>query len=411
MIVSEIQIPSEFARLLDTDWREAAVYGGRGSLKSSTVARVLLIRASQKSGRCGCFREYQNSIKDSVHSLLASIIEQYKLPNFKITNDSIINTKTGYDFIFKGLHNNIQSVKSLDGLTEAWVEEAQTVTETSIDVLTPTVRLPGSQLIYTYNRLREADPVHQRLVLEGRPNTLVINVNYDTAEKYGWFPDVLKQEMEDDKLRRPKLYSHKWLGEPMSLEGKIFTDWNIIYEVPHEARLEVRGLDFGYARDPMALCDIYYYNGGYIIDELAYKLGMLNRQTADIILNQKQPNVLVIADSAEGKSIAEMQEYGINITGVIKRGSNGSKFTTSAIQFVQGQRISITRRSKNFLDSYQNFMWQTDKDGKTIDEYDHYKSDGMMAVVYGMTSFNAARREESEGQSVTSGNLTSAWNW
>ena len=91
------------------------------------------------------------------------------------------------------------------------VEEAQTVSTSSIEILTPTVRKPGSKLIYTYNRLLEEDPVHKRLVLEGRPNTLIINVNYDIAEKYGWLPPELKAEIEDDRINRPALYKHKWL--------------------------------------------------------------------------------------------------------------------------------------------------------------------------------------------------------
>ena len=184
-------------------------------MKSGTVARVLLIRAMQKKGKCLCAREYQNSIADSSYSLLLNIIETYKLPFFEFTKDSIISTKTGYSFIFKGLHNNLQSIKSIDGLTEAWVEESQTVSDDSLEVLVPTVREPGSQLFYTYNRLREADPVHKRGVIEGRPNSLVLNVNYDVAEKYGWFNDDLRVEMEDDKKNRPALYRHKWLGEPI----------------------------------------------------------------------------------------------------------------------------------------------------------------------------------------------------
>src|SRR5690606_1883197 len=147
----DILIPSEYARLLDVDWREAAIYGGRGGLKSSTVARILLIRAMQKHGRSGCFREFQNSIADGVHSSLKTTIEQHQLPDFTIYDKSIVNKKTGYDFIFRGLHNNVQSIKSIDGMTEAWVEEAQTVTENSLEVLTPTVRLPGSQIFYTFN--------------------------------------------------------------------------------------------------------------------------------------------------------------------------------------------------------------------------------------------------------------------
>jgi phage terminase large subunit len=117
----DIIIPRQFARLLDSDWREAAVHGGRGSLKSGTVARILLTRAATKRGRCGCFREFQNSIDDSVHALLKGIVEEYRLPSFKVTDKKIINTVTGYDFVFKGLHGvTVQSIKSIEGMTEAW---------------------------------------------------------------------------------------------------------------------------------------------------------------------------------------------------------------------------------------------------------------------------------------------------
>ena len=209
-----MEIPIEYKRLFDTDWREAAVYGGRYSMKSHTVARVLLLRARSKKIRIGCFREFQNSIAESSHQLLCDLIKQYELNDFTVTDKSIINKVTGSDFIFKGLWNNEQGIKSIEGIDVAWVEEAQTITKTSLETLTPTVRKEGSQIIYTYNRLTVNDPVHTRLVEEGRPNTLIINVNYDVAEKYGFLPDVIKQEIEDDKLKRPILYKQKWLGEP-----------------------------------------------------------------------------------------------------------------------------------------------------------------------------------------------------
>ena len=144
----------------------------------------------------------------------------YELTDYKVTENSVVNTITGTEFIFKGLHHNEQSIKSIEGIDIAWVEEAQTVSKESIEVLTPTVRKPGSKIIYTYNRLLEEDPVHKRLVLEGRPNTLIINVNYDIAEKYGYLPEEIKNEIEDDKENRPALYKHKWLGEPNSIERR-----------------------------------------------------------------------------------------------------------------------------------------------------------------------------------------------
>ena len=374
-----IEIPCEFKRLFDEDWREAAIYGGRYSLKSHTVARYLLIRARQKKTRIGCFREFQNSIAESSYQLLVDLIRQYNLNDFEPTQNSIINKINGSDFLFKGLWNNEQSIKSIEGIDVAWVEEAQTVSEKSLEVLTPTVRKDGSQIIYTYNRILEEDPIHKRLVMEGRPNTLVINVNYDVALKYGWMPDVVRREMEDDKEKRPALYKHKWLGEPYNQERKIYKDWNFIDEIPHEARLERYGLDFGYSNDPTAIVAIYKYNGGFIFDEICYQKGLSNKQIADVLNNQER-KCLVIADSAEPKSIDEIMMYGVSILPSKK----GQGSVLQGIQYVQDQRISVTKRSINIIKEYKNFLWKVDKDGKIINEPEHSYKHSMDAISYGL---------------------------
>lgn len=379
--MKEILIPVEFKRLFDNDWREAAVYGGRYSLKSHTVARILLIRARQKKMRVACFREFQNSIADSSHQLLKDLINEYGLTDFQVTQNSIINTINGSDFIFKGLHNNEQSIKSTEGIDIAWIEEAQTVSNTSLEVLTPTVRKPSSQLIYTYNRLLEDDPVHHRLVLEGRPNTLIINVNYDIALKYKMMPEVIRLEMEDDKERRPALYKHKWLGEPSSSERKIYNDWAIIDELPHEARLERYGMDFGYSNDPTAIVAIYKYNGGFILDEITYQKGLSNKQIADILQNIDR--ALVIADSAEPKSIDEIRSYGINILPCVK----GKDSINQGIQYVQDQRISATKRSSNLIQEYNRYLWQVDKLDKIINVPEGGFDHAMDAIRYGLDSY------------------------
>lgn len=375
-------MPMEFKRLFDSDWREAAVYGGRCSLKSHSVARALLIRARQSKIRAACFREFQNSISESSHQLLADLISKYELNDFVVTDKSIVNRVNGSDFLFKGLHKNEQSIKSIEGINIAWVEEAQTVSRSSLEVLTPTIREEGSQIIYTYNRLLEMDPVHERLVVQGRPNTLIINVNYDIAIKYGMMSESLRVEMEDDKAKRPALYKHKWLGEPNNVEGRIYRDWEIIDDIPHEARLWRRGLDFGYTVDPSVLVDIYEYNGGYIIDELLYRKGMSNKAIADIIQNQKE-ECLVIADSAEPKSIAEIGAYGVSIVGAAK----GSGSVSQGIQVVQSQKISITRKSNKTITAYQNYMWGIHKrtsDRLPIpDDSIHEWSNSMDAIRYG----------------------------
>ncbi len=386
-----IEIPSEFKRLFDDDWREAAVYGGRYSLKSHTVARILLVKARQKKTRVACFREFQNSISDSSLQLLADLIKLYDLKEFKITNNSIVNTINGSDFIFKGLWHNEESIKSIEGIDIAWIEEAQTVSEKSLEVLTPTVRKDGSQLIYTYNRLIEADPIHNRLVVQGRPDTLIINVNYDIAIKYKMIPAVILKEIEDDKVNRPGLYKHKWLGEPFSSERKIYRDWAVIAEIPHEARPERVGLDFGYSNDPTSIVDIYKYNDGFILDEVTYQKGLSNKQIADILKNREN-NALVIADSAEPKSIDEIRSYGINILPCIK----GKDSVVHGIQYVQDQRISVTRRSINILREYRSYLWKIDKEDRIVNVPEGGFDHSMDAIRYGLDSYKPVEDNEEE---------------
>lgn len=353
-----IEIPEEYRGLFESNWREAAIYGGRFSLKSHTVARYLLIEARRSKKRIACFREFQNSINESSHQLLTDLIRQYGLHEFQVTNNSIVNTINGSDFIFKGLHRNEQNVKSTEGIDIAWVEEAQTVSKESLDILTPTVRKEGSKIIYTYNRMMEDDPVHTRLVIEGRPNTLIINVNYDVAIRYGMMPEVIRLEMEDDKEKRPALYKHKWLGEPNSSELKIYNGWQIIDDIPFEARLERYGLDFGYTNDPTAIVGVYRYNGGIILDEVLFRKGMSNRQIADVLNNIDKE--LVIADSSEPKSIDEISSYGISILGADK----GPDSIRNGIQLLQDQKISVTKRSVNIIKEYRSYLWKTDREGK-----------------------------------------------
>lgn len=177
-----------------------------------------------------------------------------------------------------------------------------------------------------------------------------------------------------------KVYGEGQLGE---VEGKIYRDWQIIDEIPHEARLERRGLDFGYSNDPSCLVDIYIYNGGYILDEQFYQRGMTNQNIAEYIKNVEHPNTLVIADSAEPKSIDEIKLYGIQIVPANK----GKGSVNQGIQFLQGQRISLTKRSVNIIKEYRNYIWETDKDGKRLNTPEHQFSHSMDAIRYGMDGY------------------------
>lgn len=182
------------------------------------------------------------------------------------------------------------------------------------------------------------------------------------------------------------VYGEGKLGE---VEGKIYRDWQLIDSVPHEARLERYGLDFGYTNDPTAIVATYKYNGGFILDEITYQKGLSNKQIADIFSNI--PKALVMADSAEPKSIDEIVGYGIGVLPAKK----GQGSVMQGIQFVQDQRISVTKRSLNILKEYRNYMWKSDKEGKIINVPSDIFNHQMDAIRYSLDSYRDTDEKES----------------
>lgn len=178
------------------------------------------------------------------------------------------------------------------------------------------------------------------------------------------------------------------LGELGEVEGRIYTGWQIIDDIPHEARLERRGLDFGYSVDPTAIVDVYYMNGGYILDEQWYEINMSNRAIADVVKNL--PKVLLIADSAEPKSIDEIKLYGIPALPCTK----GPGSVSRGIQYVKDQRISVTKRSVNLLKEYRSYLWKTDKNGKYLQVPVEGNDHALDAVRYALDSMNVKNRDE-----------------
>lgn len=231
----------------------------------------------------------------------------------------------------------------------------------------------------------------------------IIWLDWNPVSEFWWYTEVMgKQDCDfltltyrDNEGLDPLIVSaiearkgnkNWWLvygeGQLGEAEGRIFTGWQTIDKIPHEARLERYGLDFGYSNDPTALVAIYKYNGGFILDEICYLVKLTNKQIADYLLNE--PRALVIADSAEPKSIDEISAYGISILASQK----GQGSVLQGIQYVQQQRISVTKRSTNILKEYRNYLWQTDKDGKIINEPEVVWNHSMDAIRYGMESLD-----------------------
>lgn len=209
-----------------------------------------------------------------------------------------------------------------------------------------------------------------------RDDVEVIKLNYLDNEAI--HPDVRRSiELRRNRKQWWQVYG---MGERGEIEGRIYTGWQIIDAIPHEAKLVKKGLDFGYTNDPTALVDIYSYNGGYIIDELCFQTGMSNRQIYDVYSNTTK--ALTIADSSEPKSIDELRGYGM----LVLPSTKGPGSVLQGIQYVQDQKISVTKQSINVIKEYRRYLWETDRDGKIINEPEHTWSHSMDAVRYAIAS-------------------------
>lgn len=187
------------------------------------------------------------------------------------------------------------------------------------------------------------------------------------------------------KETKPAYYYHMIEGLcPDIVRGRIYSGWRMIDEVPHEARLVGRGLDFGWFPDPLHLCNVYYYNGGYIIDDLLHGNYIKNETVAHKIKDDEQNNqrALTVGDSAEPKSIEEIADFGVNIVGAEK----GPDSVMHRIKVVSACRISVTKRSKKTWEAYENYSWKEDKDGNPLGVPNHAYSHPLDAAGYCLVS-------------------------
>lgn len=235
-------------------------------------------------------------------------------------------------------------------------------------------------------------------LLNTRDDVEMITVTYKDNEG---LPETIVKDIEAHKLNK-NWWTVYGLGQLGEVEGRIYKGWKIIDEIPHEACLEGYGLDFGYSNDPTAVVAIYYYNGGYVLDEVLYRKGMSNQQIASFMNNLDFG--VIVADSAEPKSIDELQMYGLSVVAAKK----GSGSILQGIGYVQEQSISMTKRSVNLIKEYRNYLWQTDKNGKTINVPEGGFDHALDAVRYKLSSV-LKPKYEIRPTVQTSGELSSLW--
>ncbi|MBN9359817.1 MAG: PBSX family phage terminase large subunit [Herbaspirillum huttiense] len=368
--------------------RYKVFHGGRGGAKSWEIARALILIASSRKVRVLCAREVQNTIKDSVLKLLRDQIDKLGLaPWFHIT-DTSIRSSVGSEFIFKGLRTDPNGVKSTEGIDICWVEEAQTVSADSWDVLTPTIRQEGSEIWISLNPGEEDDPTYQRFVANPPDNSVVVEVNYYDNP---WFPDVLRQEMEYCKRVDYDAYEHIWLGRPKKISAAVifagkyrvdaFSD-----DLWRQADRLFFGADFGFAQDPSTLIRSFVLGNKLYIEYEAYGIGVeldemwklysgKEGATAEQLATWKPgddakfPGIPaardwpIKADNSRPETISFLKRQGFNIQAAAKwQGS-----VEDGISHLRGfEEIVIHERCKHMAAEARLYSYKVDKTTKEI---------------------------------------------
>lgn len=373
-----IEIADNALFLLTEKSRFKVIYGGRGSAKSWSMARALLVKAMQGKELILCAREYQNSIADSVHALLKGQIALLGLESwFDIEDKEIVCKLTGSKFIFKGLHRNVQEIKSTEGVTICWVEEAQSVSEESWRVLIPTIRgKAGSEIWVSFNPNLEEDPTSQRFLVKQDDRVLKARINWSDNP---WFPPDLDLDRKADLANDPDTYGHIWDGDFLTLsEAAIFKGRYEVreMEVPQSAYRPFFGLDFGFANDPNFGVKLHVLDapgGGealYIEEEIfGYQVEIDDlpqfleggkskkdgRRWAGLTDVRRWP---IKADSARPETISYLRRQGFHIVPTIKWPNS----VEDGIQHLKGfTKIYIHPRCIHMIQEAKLYRFKTDK--------------------------------------------------
>lgn len=392
MSSSILQIPTarKFLPLLEAA-RYKGVFGGRGSGKSQFFGGLAVETALMTPGlRMVCIREVQRSLEQSVKRLIEDKIRAFDVgPMFDVQKFEIKTPGDGL-IIFQGMQNHTaDSIKSLEGYDIAWVEEAQSLSQRSLDLLRPTIRKAGSQIWFSWNPDADSDPVDAFLRSSERPDdAIVIEANWSDNP---WFPDELKKEKDWDQKRDPDKYSHIWLGRyQRNSEARVFKNWTIgEVEIPADAR-PYFGADWGFSVDPTVLIRCYLFGRTLYIDAEAYKVGCEIDQTPELfrplIGGERWP---ITADSARPETISYMARQGFKIDPARK----GAGSVEDGIEFLKSHDIVVHPRCKHAIDELTLYAYKIDKlTGDILPVLEDKNNHVIDALRYALESFRNTRR-------------------
>lgn len=353
-----IPTPKVFEPLL-AEARYKGAHGGRGSGKSHFFAELLIEESICSKVDAVCIREIQKSLDQSVKKLLEHKIEQMNVGAYFEVLDSVIRSKRGGRIIFQGMQNHTaDSIKSLEGYDRAWVEEAQSLSQRSLDLLRPTIRKDGSQIWFSWNPSDESDPVDAFLRGDNAPkDAIVVEANHTHNP---FFPEVLKAEMEFDRQRDFEKYLHVWEGAyKKQSEALVFRNWRVQeFDTPKDAVLRF-GADWGFAADPTVLVRCFIEGRKLFIDYEAYLVGCEIMDTPALFMTVPESEKYAItADSARPETISHMRKNGFP---KIMQAAKGSGSVEEGIEWLKSFDIIIHPRCIHVADEFKRYSYKVDK--------------------------------------------------
>lgn len=359
----DIDCPAIFRGLWENKCRYKVLYGGRGSGKTHQVAEYLVVKSLLQKEKILCTREIQRSIKESVHAVLVSKINALGLGKYFTITENKISNITGSEFIFAGLRMNIDSIKSIEGITKCWIEEAQSVSRKSLDILRPTIRTKDSEIIITFNPEREQDPVWQDFIINTPDSAYVQKVNYNDNP---FFPDDLEKERKECFDKNQDDYKWIWLGELRKIsDAQIFKNVYEVheFETPKNARF-YHGADWGFADDPTALVRCFIQNGCLYIDKEAcekhVELDDMPRLFNTIDTIKKWPTY---GDSARPDIIKYMQRRGYHI----RKCEKWPGSVEQGIAYIRNfEKVIIHPRCTSTIDEFDKYSYKQDRNSNEI---------------------------------------------
>ena len=353
--------PHKIAPVFKPLWGKArykGAWGGRGSGKSHGFAEMLIIRATLRAGfRAACVREVQKSLKNSVKLLVEDKIKALGVSALFQVLDAEIRTPGGGVIIFQGMQNHTaDSIKSLEGFDVAWVEEAQSLSQRSLDLLRPTIRKAGSELWFSWNPNSPDDPVDALLRGENPPaDSIVVQVNYKDNPH---LPAELKADIEDDRRRDPDKFMHVWEGEySLNSEARVFRNWKVEeFDTPKDA-VHRFGADWGFAIDPTVLVRCHIEGRKLFVDAEAWEVGCeIDKTPALFDTIEGSRKFLIRADSARPETVSYMKRQGFRIRPAIK----GPGSIEDGIEFLRSFDIVVHPRCANVAKELTLYAYKVD---------------------------------------------------